>query len=79
VHLALVVLEEFAKDLCRGDELRRGELLAADHQHVMLGKGPVQRGAGFAIDTLVQVNAAHFSAGMRGQRCDPVFHRGCSL
>ena len=75
MHLALVVLEEFAKDLRGSNELRRGELLAADHQHVMLGKGAVQRSAGFGVDPLVQVNAAHFGAGMRGQRGDRVLHR----
>jgi len=78
VHLALVVLEELAEDLCRGDELRRGEFLAADQQHMMLGKGAVERAAGFALDTLVQVNAAHFGAGMRAQRGDRVSHRAVS-
>jgi len=66
VHLSLVVLEQLAEDLGSGDELRRGELLATDHQHVMVGKGPVQCGAGFGVDAFVQVEAAHFGAGMRG-------------
>jgi len=50
VELAFIVLKQFAKDLCGGNELRRRQLLAADHQHVMLGKGAVQRGAGFVVD-----------------------------
>jgi hypothetical protein len=33
MHLALIVLKQFAKDLGGGDELWRRELLAADHQH----------------------------------------------
>jgi len=74
VHLTLVVLEEVAEDLGRGDELRRGEFLAADYQHVMLGKGAVQRRAGCGVDSLVQIDAAHFGAGMRAQPGDRVFH-----
>jgi hypothetical protein len=42
------------------------ELLAADHQHVMLGKGAVQPRSSFAVNSFVQVNAAHFGAGMLG-------------
>ncbi len=30
----------------------------------MLGKDAVQRGAGFRVNSLVQVNAAHFGAGV---------------
>ena len=78
MHLALVVLEQLAEDLGRCDELRRGELLAADRQNVVLGKGAVERGAGFGIDSLVEVNAAHFGASMRGQRGDRVFHQAAS-
>ena len=50
MQLALIVLKQFAKDLGGGNELWRRQLLAADHQHVMLGKGAVQRGAGFVLD-----------------------------
>src|SRR5207237_1176296 len=78
VHFALVMLEQLAKDLRGGNELRRGEVLTADLQHVMLGKGAVQRGAGFRVDALVQVNAAHFGAGMWGQRGNRVLHRAIS-
>ena len=78
VHLTLVVLEQLAKHLGRGHELRRGVVLVADHQHVMLGKGAVQRRMGFGVDPLVQVEAAHFRAGMRGQRRDRVVHPSVS-
>jgi hypothetical protein len=50
VQLALIVLKQFAKDLGGGDELWRRKLLAADHQHVMLNKGPIQRRAGFVVN-----------------------------
>ena len=41
VHLALVVLEQLAEDLRGGDELRRREFLAADHQDMMIGERAV--------------------------------------
>ncbi len=41
----------------------------------MVGKGAVQRGAGLVVNASVEVEAAHFGAGMRGQRGDRVFHR----
>src|SRR6516162_5081156 len=75
VHLTLVVLEQLAEDLRGGDELRWREALVADHQYVMLGKGAVQRSAGRGVDHLVQVDATHFGAGVRGQRGDRVLHR----
>ena len=50
MQLALIVLKQFAKDLGGGDELWRRKLLAADHQHVMLNKGPIQRRAGFVVN-----------------------------
>jgi hypothetical protein len=50
VQLALIVLKQFAKDLGGSDELWRRKLLVADHQHVMLSKGAVQRGPGFVIN-----------------------------
>jgi hypothetical protein len=72
VHFALVVLEQFTKDLGCGDELRRREFLPADHQHVMLGKGAVQRRAGFGVDSLVEVNAGT-SAPVCGVNCVIVY------
>jgi|SRR6516164_8354329 hypothetical protein len=35
----------------------------------------VRAGAGFRVDTLVQIDATHFGAGARRQRGDRVFHR----
>src|SRR5215469_17584909 len=75
VHFALVVLEQLPKHLCRGDELFRGVLLITNHQHVMIGKGAVQRSPGLAIDAAIQVDASYFGAGMRGQWSDRVSHR----
>ena len=38
------------------------------------GRGLALFFAGFGVDSLVQVDATHFGAGMRGQRGDRVFH-----
>ncbi len=43
-----------------------GEFLVADHQHMMVGEGAVQRGPGLGVDALVQVEAADLGAGVRG-------------
>src|ERR1700720_2398818 len=78
VQLTLIVLQQFAKDLGGGDELWRRKLLAADHQHVMLNKGAVQRGAGFVVNNSIQINPAHLGAGPRGQPGDRVLHQAAS-
>jgi len=78
VHLALIVLKQFAEDLRGGNELWRCKLLTSDHQHVMIGEGTVQRGTGFVVDWSVQIDATHFRSGMRGQTGDRVFHRAAS-
>ena len=67
MHLALIVLKQFAEDLGGGNELRRRELLAADHQHVVIDKSAVQRRTRFVVNRSVQVDPAHFGAGIRGQ------------
>ncbi len=75
MHLALVMLEQLAEDLRCGDELRRREFLASDHQDMMIGERAVQRSMGLAIDALVEVEAANLGAGVLGHRGDRVFHR----
>jgi hypothetical protein len=75
VLLALVVLEQFAPDLGRGEELRWREGLVADHQHMMIDKSAVERPPGLAVDAAIEVETADFGAGMRSERADRVGHR----
>jgi hypothetical protein len=55
--------------------VRRREFLAADHQHMMIGKRAVQCRTGLGVDALVEVEAADLGAGVLGHRGDRVFHR----
>ena len=75
MHLALIVLKQFAENPRGGDELRRGEFLAADHQDMMIGEGTVQGGAGFGVHPLVQIKSANLRTGVLGQWRDRVSHR----
>jgi hypothetical protein len=45
-------------------------MLVAHDQDVMLGKGAIERSAGFGIDRPGEVEAGHFGAGMIRQRRD---------
>ena len=75
VVILLVVRLQLAPDLHGGDEIGRFVFLVAHDQDMILRKGAVQGGAGFRIDRLGQVEAAHFGAGIvRGQRRDRVRH-----
>jgi hypothetical protein len=67
VHLTLVVLEQLAKDLRGGHELRRRELLIANNQHVMTGKSAVEGRTGVGVDAAIEIDAADLGAGVRGQ------------
>src|SRR5579871_6452043 len=53
MHLALVVLEQLAKDLGGGDKLRRRATLVADHQYMIFGKGAVQGRASVGVEILI--------------------------
>jgi hypothetical protein len=76
VALLLVVLVKLAEYLRSGLELLRGEVLVAHHQHVMLGEGMVESGAGFRVDRLGEVEADDFGAGVIGQGRDGEGHHG---
>ena len=45
-------------------------MLVAHDQDVMLGEGAIERGAGFGIDRLGEIDAGDFGAGVIGQRRD---------
>ena len=70
VVFLLVVRLQLAEQLRRGLELVRHEMLVAHHQHVMRGEGLVQRGAGFDVDRLLEIEADDLGAGVIGQRRD---------
>ena len=56
--LFLVVRLQFAEQLHGSLEFVRRKLLAAHHQHMMLGEGVVKRGAGLGIDGSGEIEAA---------------------
>ena len=75
VQLLLVVRLELAEHLHRLLEIRRLVFLLADHQHMVLGPGAVERRLGLGIDRLRQVDARDLGPGVIGQRGDRIGHR----
>ena len=70
VVLLLVVRLQLAEQLHGVLEVFRREMLVAHDQHVMLGEGAIERGAGFGIDRLGEIDAGDFGAGVIRQRRD---------
>ena len=70
VALLFVVRKKLAEDPRRRHELIRGEVLVAHHQHVMIGEGAAESGAGVGVDRLGEVEADNFGGGVIRQGRD---------
>jgi hypothetical protein len=70
VALFLVMRLKLAEYLRRCLELVRREMLVADHQHMTLGEGLVERVARIRIDRLREVETGNLGAGVLRKRRD---------
>ena len=74
MQLLFVVRLKYSEDLGGGNELRRHEFLAADHQNVVVRESAVERTPRPTIDWLCEVEAANFRPGVLRQRGDRISH-----
>ena len=77
--LLFVMRQQLAEYSGGRHELLRGEVLVAHHQHMMIGEGASESGAGVRVDRLGEVEANDFGGGVIRQGCDGEGRHGLIL